>query len=896
MSNKLPNFSYSTHLIENWEAWVALNHFLTVDVLRQLLIEVVREVSDNRFNFSDLFEDETQGNCPELATWIVRPKTPNSEIQEFLQNRIRGIAWSNDSPIHRQLDNTQTSKSLSLDAALAFNRLDLNSSQYNVEKIAKDSIQPTFKNIIDSYSRARESAHLGNAITLSLLEENLDLIPSPLDGIFLKHLGDLLADIDQWPGAYEFYSEANKRLGNANAVWDELTHPIKAIIKQSCATANQVISSVDVAHKEFFDLINDKSLIDFPLQIWNATQDAMSSGFKLPSSLLIGDTRPALMDAPLLIDSHDVSRGALAEIEGDADRAHRIYWATLRRQTALGSMNARKNTQRIYAASLIKASNSNPTKEIFHMGAVLLVDSGNSAAVERIEWKEETINRLVTLELVELLSKKQKSYPGTTIERGKVLATIFGNWLLKIDTSEDIVVRRIIEEIGTIAKGGKSSFYASEDQVTPCLKAFKQIIEFRPEFAQVAAPHVSELLIHILKTPNKLYWTAITGSLELAKLYLEYFSSSEKHTVFEITIALLRDQKLAGMWMVVDAALAILYSPASYQVCLNDSSLGSRIVSAVVSFGVNHEREQAQFIANFRHFPANLIQDDIRAKLDSVIQSVAQGINSNSSNAVGKIHAMILVPELVGNSNLIGAIDALRGLLTQVTIPPHRNFMPELYNPIRALAYQIKTNNIHLDENLELKVNSIVEVLGKVWDIAKLKPSLMASFSIPEKIVPNDAIVHNWALATLEFAESLNCVERIKKTLLDACSSLLLDKGIKMAFGTILAGQSATKQVEIDMEQLQNSTKDAFYSTLGRYLVVAFNSPESSSPLIELLIDKILNYGPREADVAVLLAASAKKISIKEKRPSFENYKRRALSDLKLRTLLQPILYQFEQM
>ncbi|WP_141213292.1 hypothetical protein [Janthinobacterium sp. PC23-8] len=887
----------AAHFSKNWEGWACLQHFLPVVLLREFMAEMVISISKGDFQFSDLFEDQELSSHITLGSWIIQPKLVNDNLACQLQNQIRGITWMNDGLINLHPNENYNKGVISLQTALQFGQMDLSSDSETIKNRLINCTQPTFYLIANAIlSLIEASPKFREEDPYKIIKKYIIALPEPLNIVLIKHLADLLADSDHWNGAQILYKNCITLIEHLSIEWSFIKDSLKELTLQSIASTVYVIDGPNKSAKILEKNLKDKSFSENTLSICNSATDLLVADYKKIPQNLSHDLRPTNISPPLLIDSHDAAYAVRADIEGKTDLAHRTFWATLRRQYALGASSERKVTQNLYARSLFKATEKNQTFNSFNLAAFLLLYSGDFSAVSHIDWKEEIINRFINIELIESLITKQVAYPGSSVERGRVLVALFEQWLLKINIEQTDLAMRMISYISTLAKLNKSSQYSWTDLLNPCIATLKKIAKYRPEFSKLSKDVICEMALYILKNSKDQYWTAISGILELSYIHMNHFNQEQQWLILKSTIKILNNG-VTTAWPIVDPALAILYSEASYQACVENKALGSNIINTIIQYGMNREREQAQFLANFQHFPPDLLDVDmVKLKLENIIESVVSGAKSNSSNSVSKIQALILVPELIGERRLAIATEEINNLLLQTITPPHRYFMADLFKPIRTLAYQIKQKKIFNLREIKTSTDLIFLNMEYIWSIATKLPHIMTSFSIPPQPNADSAIVHNWALATLELGSAIHKEEKSVNILQKAKDkSAHLSIGIGMAFGTLTAGRSIDEPEKINIPSVLSDTKDMFYANLGRYLIVMENLKNQitqQTQILDSLLIQTFKFGPRQADIAILLASIHYKINLQDKENLFIEYKQRSLSDASIRGLLQPVLEQ----
>jgi len=162
-------------------------------------------------------------------------------------------------------------------------------------------------------------------------------------------------------------------------------------------------------------------------------------------------------------------------------------------------------------------------------------------------------------------------------------------------------------------------------------------------------------------------------------------------------------------------------------------------------------------------------------------------------------------------------------------------------------------------------------------------------FSLPPATRPDPVIVHNWAFASIVFAESLKEGDRLQKALSQAMAQPALADSIALARAT---RSTSDKAASVDSDSIRSEHRDAFYSALGRRLVILQEIEDGRAhEMCKALLDQCVRLGPRSIDAAVFLTALRLHIGGDVPADGYSNYvKRLRESDRELRLSLTPIV------
>lgn len=900
MANESDANRRQRHFADNWLAWAALRHFLPASLVRELACVIVERMSGGDLNLKQLFDETITGGPGWIDSWLLKPRDEHTPLGKYLQRIIRAVAWQNDAEprLFPEVSSPPgVIKPSVLEKAIVLGRADLSWP----EKVLKDlcvSDQYSISVLAQSILTARETFKTSSVEEcLRAILPPLAPIQAPLAVIIVKHLGDLCADADAWDKALNLYEEAGSRMSSeVDSPWNDLTSCLRVVITQSQASAIRTLKGADAAAKVLCDALAGSSVIDNPLLLANASHDALVATYASVDKLATLDRRAALLSSPLLQATHSPSSALQAWIAGDFTDSHRRFWAVLRRQTALGLATESRITKALYARSILDGLASDIARsrrpESFQMAIGLLLESGNTRFVGKIPWNEQLVDAYVDDNSVEFAIAHAKGFPGSCAERQLVLVELFQHWAELISIDRVGVANRLLKHIAALARESSTSLLASEDLGGRSLEMLHSVAKKRPELRNGVALEVAEAVTRKLSV--RTFWKALDTALSIAQEYGDVFSTEQLQSIIRAALDMLaKIDPAAQAWPVVRPALTFLVSDSVKNHLRSAPELGERIVDTVVRFGVQQETEYARVLFYLHDFdPALLSDTSLADKLRaSVMQVRHRSLQTNASNAVENIEALLLAPAIAGGDGVHDALDGLARILQSAGESRVSIGLPFAYGPVLLLANEQHkiADGISLSlESFRSWLSRILELVINLWLQAKERPLLFAPFSLPPPTQPNSTIVHNWAYSSIVFAESLQQGERLLAALAGATSEAVLANPIAVA-RTIrsLAG----RETHIDAAEMRKENRDTFYAALGWRLVVLQRvDVERRREICEALLDQCFRHGPRDLDAAVFLSALRLDLGAYVAQSDHSDYMKRVENYRDFRLALLPIL------
>ena len=896
------------HFSENWLTWITLYHFLPASMVRELAYVIVDQMSNNTLSLDQLFDEVTTGDLSCLDSWLLRPIEIQSPLANYLQSLIRALVWQNDqwgmtNPEKNDMT-TSTISPLILGKAIELGSTDLMSAEHLLNDIP-DTVQSSFTKFTEALKIARLSLTASDTVDLlNGIESHILSIEMPLIAVVFKHLGDLFADVDDWDKAQILYERADRCLAdnadNIDPSWQDFFASLKVIITQSKAAALYTLYGTSKAAEFLSGALNNANLQGNPLMLANASFDAWVATMKTDVEKWPRDYRSLMLLPPLLHKTHDASDALESWLKCEFNDAHRQFWAVLRRQIALGSATETRSTKALYARSILddldqKISSVQSQPQSFRMAMGLLLESGNSKSVTLIRWNEQIVDTYIDQECVDFIIAHATAHAGSQHERSSVTIELFREWAERISPARTDLATIMLRHIAALARK-PISFHEESTLGGRSHKALQAIAEKRPELRHSI---VSEVAIAVTeKIHSNGLWRDAEEALKTALVYLDAFPGKSLHTVIKSTLSMLDEMSPeSGFWPLVRPALNLLVSEPVKQFSASNPELGHRIVSTILRFGLQQETEHARLLFYLRNFDAALLRDsDVRDKLQETMKQIRQkAIEINSSNVVEHILALLLAPAISSGDGIKVALEGLTRIIQSAKTERPSMVLPIAYDPLLLLAdsQQRIANDISMDvDTFKLWLQPLIPLIIDLWVEAIKQPLIFAPFSIPPATKPDSIIIHNWAFASFQFAESLGRENELQAAISIAAANPELSKGIALARATRSA---SGKDDDLDTDSIRSENRDTFFAALGRRLVLLQKlDTEPGRELCKALIDQCLNLGPREIDSAVFLSAIRLNISEYITQVKLSDYRKRLGNNRDLRLALAPILHIFE--
>ncbi len=776
---------------DNWLAWAALRHFLPTRMVRDLAFVIVHEMSDGTLTVGELFDEVVTVGPECLDSWLLQPRSARSPLAQYLQRCVRTFAWQNDAPVPLVpgigappgvIGPSALEKAIQLGTA-DFGWPERALLEIHIED--QPSISILSKVIVIARANFKSSSTEG---FLRAIVPPIVSIDPPLAVAIVKHVGDLCADADSWDKALALYDEAETRVFQAvDPAWHEFTSSLRAMITQSRASAIRTLNGADQAAAFLFGAVEGATMTSAPLLLANATHDALAASLASPDKFAPRpDQRAAVLSPPLLSGTHRPSGALMSWLEGQFADSRRQFWAVLRRQIALGLATESRITKALYTRSILDEIQATIARqrqpESFQMAVQLLIESENNESVAKVGWNEQLINAYVDQSLVDFVVAHAKEHQGSKVGRQGVAVELFQQWTELITTDRIKIAESMLKYVAALAFESSGSFYSSQNLGGRSLEVLRHAAERRPELRNGVASEVAAAVMKRLQVPG--FWTAQRAALETASAYQDAFSQDQLRDILDIILDILAHTAPAtNIEPVVRPALIFLVSEPVKHLAGRVPDLGRRIVDTILRFGVQQESEHARVLFYLHDFDPALLRDaSVADKLrDPVIQVRHRSLQSNASNAVENIEALLLAPAISGSDGVHDALDGLARILKLAVEPGLSIALPFAYGPLLLLANEqqkIAAEILVSVESFRDSLHPILRLIIELWIQAKDRPLLFAAFSLPQPTTPDPVIIHNWAYALMLFADSLQQSEQLFAVLAAAKTQPGLAKAI----------------------------------------------------------------------------------------------------------------------
>lgn len=889
--------SRRVHFKKYYYLWIVLRHFLPADLLEELCTAVVEVSSDGTLKLEDLFETHVLASSSPVASWIIRPRSVSTTLASYLQSFVRGLVWQRDhgvGVITYDTDPIEVGKMEALEGALLVSQFDLQStaSPYQLGKLSPEPL----KTLLRTFLHVKDLFQPGLSLSFeSIIAAAVEGVEIPLNGLLVKHLGDLCADADQWNEARAFYDRAELLFAKIkDPAWRRFVHSMRSIILQSRAAAVWNGRSAEAAGILFRQAISAADLRTATLAAANASWDSYVAETMAHSGFATSDPRTALIIAPQLLSTHDISSALQRSADQDYSGAQRLFWAALRRQIALGSTMDSRQTKAYYGRCLIDELRISKPRmrdtEQFWLGVRLLIESGIHSAAEKTVWSSTIVEAYVDAERVASAIALIDRAPGVAHERTLVIVVLFSAWLKLLPPDALDPATAMLQFLAAAAKDSEWSNFGRQNVGGPSLGGLKEVAERRPEFRSLARAEVVGAITATLteSDPN-----AISAALETALAYLDAFDRLALEEVVTATLSTLdKFTSGRGPWPAVRPALTFLSSAQSRLPCDHDAALLSRVASTLVRFSLETETENTRLMYLFRDINVNFVQEQVDVtRLNGVVLSLRkQALQINSTATVANIFALLYAPAV---AQLDGVRDAIRGLKeilqSAATNKPSISFATA-YEPLMLLSEGRKEIARYLSVR-DAEVTTLVEpLLGPllgIWHRASTNPLIFSGFSIPPPKGPNPTLVHNWTFASIGFARSLGQGQAMNDAMEKAARHPLLESSMAVARAIRV---SAGDPVQIDVDAIRSEKKDAFYPALGQRLVTLPSlSPDLGQNVTRALLEQCFRLGPNGLDAGIFAAALGAGITVEATHPAAAAYRQRLDGNAELRLSLFPL-------
>jgi hypothetical protein len=871
-------------------AWIVVRHFLGAAELRELCGEIVSACSNGNLSLKDVVLEHRIPAQDSMGVWAISMRHSEEPLRSYLTRFVQVVAWQGDAEagLHgNEGEVTDFEIMKSLEFSLRMSREDLVSFNWSDKDISASTapLRPILESL-EGLQAAYQSGELGFQPDLTPFESS-----SPLRACIVKHLGDLLADVNAWEPASSFYSHALQLLNACNAPhWHHLKSNLEILFNQSAATATAMTGHAERALALMNDAVNSSQGADV-LAIRNGADDQRRAKRAIDPADFGYDDRASVVFAPQAVQAPQLIHAMENWAEKRFDDAHRWFWAALRRQIAFGSYLARNETKAYYGLSMFeKIENDLGNRRdagSFDLALRLLIDSLRYTIVEKTEWSSDFIAKYVDDAVIERAIGSAGSVKAEERQRSNVVVALFKNWLKLLPAERQYEAKIMMSFLSHLSVRFEREFFAERNTGGLALKAFKEASRDRPEFRQIGSAAACTAVISGLRRRHPL---DVGEAIELADIYRKDFSVEELRDVTEHILALteaIPDGQ--GDWPIVRPVINFLGSSYVARKA-KESPLGLRIAKEMLRLTFENKSEQPQAMFVLRYLDPKIVQDHVaQERLADLVGSLkARALQTNSSSSIGAIQALLIAPHFAGSEAVNAALEGLSAVLTIRNPKRPSLIFNEAYYPLIDLARNknevIEVLNVTA-ERLREQLRPLAEKICDVWKAAAGSSVIFSTFSIPQSNEPNPTIVHNWTFASFAFGRAYDFTSEIEEAIAAARQNRDIRKSIDVARVVFAAG----KPHDMSLMESIESSPESFYSGLGTWLLaVKSYAGNERKAALRNLIESCFKFGPDGQDIAVLLLAHELGIKM-EPNAATRIYHEKLLKNRHLRNSLTPI-------
>lgn len=154
---------------------------------------------------------------------------------------------------------------------------------------------------------------------------------------------------------------------------------------------------------------------------------------------------------------------------------------------------------------------------------------------------------------------------------------------------------------------------------------------------------------------------------------------------------------------------------------------------------------------------------------------------------IDSVKALLFAPSASGREGVEGALESLKRMLASATDKHQSPGLALAYDALLLLLeFQQKIEEALPGEEAWLRATyrDLLAQIPGVWQEAARRPLLFAPFALPPPTKPNPVIIHNWAFASLRFAEALGQLDQVEAALREASANPELAPSIALARAT----------------------------------------------------------------------------------------------------------------
>ena len=884
----------------NAPVWLVVRHFLPAPLVGELFAAIVQRWGRGEIALADVAKielsdgSETIANLayipkPRQSAAIGRPTGELTVLAEKLRRIFQCVVWQGDQSDYSNDPDKEDPFGLGLlNDALELSSRDLATLPDNNARLEDNELSP----VIRAMQILSEAVSIDGSGGINDVREAIgDFKDGPLLPVLLKHFGDLSGDCDRWDIAEPFYREAAQSLNNLDAQdWSQFRTSLSAIISQSQAAAIRITHGPRQSAVLLDELFERKD--NDTLTMLNASFDRMGAHL-VSGNWTMDFTRGASLLAPQLISAHHAGNALGHLLEGKHRDAHRWFWASLRRQIALGSAMVSRDTKASFGRSIIEqlgsAIGKNHSPGDFFLGVRLLIESGNSNAVKAMSWDKDVFATYVDLALLEKVFTLVNRHPGARVERHRVLTGLLPNWLAMLPSDDAEISSRCMTILSETFASFRFNGHAERNVGEDALKALIEVGKARPEFAAKNSSNIVEALLLVF---DDAHGRLAADILDALLRYARHQAATDRQETAARVLDRL-DHLESDEWF-RRHALNFLSDPKILELAKDrEDDFAKRLVRSLVTLALSIETEQRQVMYLLQDLDPELFEDAVDdVRLQRIIEQLSTGAGEvNSSTASSCVHALLAAPAIAGEAGVVAAMDGLAKILDSMISKRIGFAAADAFQPLILLSerqWEIAESAGIERVKMEALLQGLEDRLYLLWESALERPAIFNGIALPAPTEPNRILVHNWTFASLEFAQSIGQLRELEKVLERAAQNAALGPYIATA-KAVRIGRGGVEAFD-DLPAIAVEGRDAFYAALGnRLLALDTLGEEEQKTALSALIDRCLIVGPSGLDSSIFLAAIDRDLKLRDNVETI-GYVERMRADRDLRHGLMPLI------
>lgn len=877
----------------DYPAWVALSHFLSADLMRELAGAMVRAASDGRLRIEDLCDEILPDGPTALAIWAVQPKADLRGLSAILEDALRALAWQTDVGRNRsadQLELAEQAAAHALEAAFDLASADLQSAAL-AEQAAVDKAGS-----LAILARAIAAAAAGDRQPSQLVgtaEDTLAVFDAMIGTVALKHIGDLCIDADRAHDAMAFYDRTLARLANeGGAEWSDLKAALRDMTIQSRAVTLWTIDGPATAAEQL-DLALETDPLSSSLLRLNAGVDTMNARFRGPD-IYAGDIRVALLNPPQLLSTHDIAT-PLAYWQNRKDgEAQRRFWAVLRRRIALGSHTETGEARAMFGRALLdylgRTTQSQRQPKNFLLALQLILTSGQEVAVGDEASRHELLAAYVTHGAVETAFEIAMRHAGVRTDRLLVLIKLYRSWLTALPSDEHGLARQLIDRLAGLAESDTAvPALRGRDIGIASVKALSEVVRTRPEFGGAASDRIADAIVAQLGIAH---FQAKSAALELAVAGKDSLADSDLARLALAALNLIEASDPAeGSWL--RPAITFIASDEIQALWALDPAFGTRAAAQLLRHGLGSDWESRRLIALLDDITPYLPEPPDDVRIGEAIAAVrSDALHISQSGNASDIAVLLAYPAITGREGVDDALAGLVANLDTARVERPSIMLAHAYEPLLALTHSLDAISaaFQLSPSEEAALaRPVIDALAAFWVAAEDNPQLFAPFAIASPMEPNMIIVQNWAFATAGFARRVGAEALLDEAMGCAARNPVLSQAITLGQALRLTAEDPEL---LDREAIIAHSREPFYAAIGQRMAQIMTLPDAArAETILALSEQCLVHGPNALDAGVFLLAAQAQLVPDVPAALVKAYRVRLDRDRNLRRSLLPLLH-----